>query len=163
MREHYCDGLGDCLPACPTNAITFVEREAAAYDEAFASILWKDSTKAAQAAKQAASNTANQAEAPAAPVFHGCPGSRMRSIQHKNTAPAVSDAPAMEGQLTNWPVQIKLAPLQAPYFEGANLLVAIYLWEFPSGIYPQPCLPHWLPETGCRRLHRKTDRDHQQK
>ena len=56
MREHYCDGLGDCLPACPTGAISFEEREAPAYDEA--------AVKAAQAAKQAASNTANQAEAP---------------------------------------------------------------------------------------------------
>ena len=33
LRDDYCDGLGDCLPACPTGAITFVEREAAAYDE----------------------------------------------------------------------------------------------------------------------------------
>ena len=34
LRDDYCDGLGDCLPACPTGAITFEEREAAAYDEA---------------------------------------------------------------------------------------------------------------------------------
>lgn len=33
MRDDYCDGLGDCLPACPVDAIHFVEREAAAYDE----------------------------------------------------------------------------------------------------------------------------------
>ena len=34
MRDDYCDGLGDCLPACPMDAIHFIEREAAAYDEA---------------------------------------------------------------------------------------------------------------------------------
>lgn len=32
LREDYCDGLGDCLPACPADAIHFEEREAAAYD-----------------------------------------------------------------------------------------------------------------------------------
>ena len=32
-REHFCDGLGDCLPACPMNAISFEMREAPAYDE----------------------------------------------------------------------------------------------------------------------------------
>ena len=34
MRDDYCDGLGDCLPTCPMDAIHFVEREAAAYDAA---------------------------------------------------------------------------------------------------------------------------------
>ena len=33
-REDYCDGLGDCLPACPVDAISFEMREAPAYDEA---------------------------------------------------------------------------------------------------------------------------------
>lgn len=144
MREHYCDGLGDCLPACPTGAISFEEREAPAYDEA--------AVKAAQAAKQAASNAANQAEAPAASVFHGCPGSRMRSIQHKNTAPAVSDAPAMEGQLTNWPVQIKLAPIQAPYFEGANLLVAADCTAFTYGNFHQEFIRNRVCLIGCPKL-----------
>ena len=100
MREHYCDGLGDCLPACPTGAITFEEREAPAYDEA--------AMKAAQAAK-----------APRA--SGGCPGSRIRDLSSRTpAAPAGDEVP---GQLTNWPIQLKLAPVNAPYFDGCELLL----------------------------------------
>ena len=101
MREHYCDGLGDCLPACPTGAITFEEREAPAYDEA--------AVKAAQAAKKQAHT--------------GCPGTAIRQLMHKKPAPPAPGGET-ESQLTNWPVQIKLAPLSAPYFAGADLLIA---------------------------------------
>ena len=103
LREDYCDGLGDCLPACPTGAITFVEREAAAYDEA--------AVKANQAAK-------------AAPVHSGCPGAQAR--QMRRTAEAAPAAPSASepSQLGQWPCQIKLAPVNAPWFDGAKLLVA---------------------------------------
>lgn len=77
LREDYCDGLGDCLPACPTGAITFVQREAAAYDEAAV----KEHLKNREAASVKPAVSANHA----APVFSGCPGSRMRSMQRKNT------------------------------------------------------------------------------
>lgn len=122
LREDYCDGLGDCLPACPTGAITFVEREAAAYDEAAVKEHLKN-RKAEASVHTAASVNAVSPANNAAPVFGGCPGSRMRSMQRKNnqTASAGSDAssnaasntvPASyvpESQLTQWPVQIKLA------------------------------------------------------
>lgn len=67
VREHYCDGLGDCLPACPVDAIHFEHREAPAYDEA--------AVLAAKAAKQAEVSKTS-------PVFHGCPGTRSRVISH---------------------------------------------------------------------------------
>lgn len=102
MRDDYCDGLGDCLPACPTNAISFVEREAAAYDE-----------KAVEENKKRLGK----------PVFHGCPGSMMKTFAKK---PAPVDTPSAKtpSQLMQWPVQIKLVPVNAPYFDGADLLVA---------------------------------------
>lgn len=103
LRDDYCDGLGDCLPACPTGAITFVEREAAAYDE--------------QAVKE---NQRNKQQAQG-----GCPGQRMR--QFSRPAPA-AHSPSLPGervsQLAQWPCQIKLAPVNAPYFDGAKLLIA---------------------------------------
>ena len=96
-REHYCDGLGDCLPGCPTGAITFVEREAPAYDEA--------AVKKAKEEKAAARQ--------------GCPGSRTR--ERIPQAPTQGSCPS---QLRQWPVQIKLVPVQAPWLEGADLLIA---------------------------------------
>ena len=101
MRDDYCDGLGDCLPGCPTGAISFVEREAAAYDEA-----------AVLAAK------AKKAE----PLPCGCPGTQAKAIHHTKE-PATACAP-QESQLSQWPVQIKLVPVSAPWFDGAKLLVA---------------------------------------
>ena len=97
-REDYCDGLGDCLPACPADAIHFEEREAPAYDES--------AVLAAKAAKH--------------PHPVGCPGSMARTL----TPRPIEDAPVLPSQLSNWPVQIKLAPPRAPYFDGADLLVA---------------------------------------
>lgn len=91
-REHFCDGLGDCLPACPAGAITFEEREAPAYDEA-----------AVQQAKQDAERKKLKQET--------------GRSKWKNPEQAAA-------QVRNWPVQIKLAPLQAPYFQGARLLIA---------------------------------------
>ena len=102
LRDDYCDGLGNCLPACPVNAITFVEREAAAYDEA--------AVLAHQAAKR---NTH---------PMGGCPGSRSMTISHEDApSPAAASAPS---RLSQWPVQIKLVPVNAPYFDGARLLIA---------------------------------------
>ncbi len=105
-REHYCDGLGDCLPDCPTGAITFEEREAPAYDEF-----------AVQQAKM-------KKQGIGAPA--GCPGS-MAKVLNRAPAPAPQSVPGVaepQSQLRQWPVQIKLVPVNAPYFEGANILVA---------------------------------------
>ena len=101
LREDYCDGLGDCLPACPTGAITFEEREAPAYDEA-AVLRAKEEKKES--------------------LPCGCPGSMARAIQRQEACSA--PAAPVHSQLGNWPVQIKLAPVNAPYFSGAHLLVA---------------------------------------
>ena len=107
MREDFCDGFGDCLPGCPTGAITFEEREAPAYD--------------AEAVKAAQQKKAEQG----APAQHpGCPGSAMRQM-NTNAGP---EAPAAVGKplsrLGQWPCQIKLVPVRAPFFDGAKLLIA---------------------------------------
>ena len=120
MRDDYCDGLGDCLPTCPTGAITFVEREAAAFDE--------KAVAAAQLMKKAASL---KGSAPitrsgcsgSAPLQMGCPGSQADTLhQGTDTAAPMRSAPA--SRLMQWPVQIKLLPVQAPFYQGARLLIA---------------------------------------
>ena len=115
VREHFCDGFGDCLPGCPTGAITFEEREAPAYDEA--------AVKQAQQLKQKEKMQREGMQIP----HGGCPGSRMRQMHRKEDAAVTENSyvnDAIKSQLCNWPVQIKLAPLQAPYFDGAKLLIA---------------------------------------
>ena len=107
LRDDYCDGLGDCLPTCPTGAISFVEREAAAYDEK--AVQEHMQKKNAQTTASADSHT-------------GCPGSRMQQFKRQETA---SPIPAqVNSQLGQWPCQIKLVPVSAPYFNGAKLLIA---------------------------------------
>ena len=108
MRDDFCDGLGDCLPTCPTGAITFEEREAADYNEA-----------AVLASK--AKHTAHHG---------GCPGSRLQRITHSSDSK--TDVRA-ESRLSQWPVQIKLVPVNAPYFDSADLLIAADCTAFAYG------------------------------
>ena len=127
-REDYCDGLGDCLPACPTGAITFEEREAPAYNEA-----------AVLASKQ------NKQPLPC-----GCPGTASRSIS-RDTCQA---KPAAVGasQLRQWPVQIKLVPVNAPYFDGANLLVAADCTAYAYGDFHNEFIRNHITLIGCPKL-----------
>ncbi len=130
LRDDYCDGLGDCLPTCPTGAITFVEREAAAYDEA-----------AVQARKKELEQ----------PLACGCPGSQSRTIcreeQERHAAPS-----AVASQLRQWPVQIKLAPVHAPYFQGAKLLVAADCGAYAYGNFHNEFMGGKVTLIGCPKL-----------
>ena len=126
IRDDYCDGLGDCLPTCPTGAITFVEREAAPYDEA--------AVKANMAAK-------------AAPC--ACPGSQSRTITPH--ADAAAPAPCAS-QLRQWPVQIKLAPVNAPWFQGAHLLVAADCTAYAYADFHNRFMRRHVTLIGCPKL-----------
>ncbi len=131
MRDDYCDGLGDCLPTCPTGAITFVEREAAAYDEA-----------AVLAAKKA--------HKPAG-CAGGCPGSAAKAINAKPAGENTAYVP-MESQLRQWPVQIKLAPVNAPWFDGAKLLVAADCTAYAYANFHQDFIKDHVTLVGCPKL-----------
>ena len=131
-REDYCDGLGDCLPACPTGAIAFEEREAPAYDHA--------AVLAAQAAK------AEEKE----PLPCGCPGTQSKKLERNNAAAVRSET--VESELTQWPVQIKLVPLNAPYFENANLLIAADCTAFAYGDFHRKFIKNRVTLIGCPKL-----------
>jgi len=128
LRDDYCDGLGDCLPACPTGAIRFVEREAAAYDAA-----------AVEAKKEKKSCPGG-----------GCPGAAARAIAREATA-APTPAPAVS-QLRQWPVQIKLVPPQAPWFNGARLLVAADCTAYAYANFHQDFIRDHITLVGCPKL-----------
>ena len=127
LRDDYCDGLGDCLPTCPTGAITFVEREAAAYDEA--------AVLAAKAQKGCSTG--------------GCPGSQARVLSYKNT-PTPESKP--ESQLRQWPVQIKLAPINAPWFDGADLLIAADCTAYAYANFHEDFIRNRITLVGCPKL-----------
>lgn len=134
LRDDYCDGLGDCLPVCPTGAITFVEREAAAYDEA-----------AVQA------NMAKKGKTPCA-----CPGSQSKllEVQGKMAAKREEEATpvAVPSRLRQWPVQIKLAPIKAPYFDGAKLLIAADCTAYAYGNFHEEFIKGKITLVGCPKL-----------
>ena len=144
LREDYCDGLGDCLPACPTGAITFEMREAPAYDEA--------AVKAAQAAKASEASGPDIDAIIRQTLGGGCPGSQSKSLRRDPVASAPATAAACPSQLSNWPVQIKLAPVNAPYFNGANLLIAADCCAYAYGNFHQEFIKNRVTLIGCPKL-----------
>lgn len=147
LRDDYCDGLGDCLPACPTGAITFEEREAAAYDEA--AVMANKKKK-----EEASGHFAKKAESPAP---HGCPGQRIAQFNRQSTVSGTSDdanssSAAITSQLSQWPVQIKLAPVTAPYFDGAKLLIAADCTAYAYANFHQDFIKGKITLIGCPKL-----------
>ena len=135
MRDDYCDGLGDCLPACPTGAITFVEREAAAYDE--------------QAVME---NKQRKIREQGMTLPGGCPGSQSRNIP-REAAPAVETPQAQQvSRLSQWPVQIKLVPVNAPYFDGARLLIAADCTAYAYAAFHERFIKGHITLVGCPKL-----------
>ena len=134
MRDDYCDGLGDCLPACPTGAISFVEREGAPYDKAAA--------EANVAAKRAA-----EGKLPC-----GCPGTYSRELKREAAEVSAPRVSAVASRLSQWPVQIKLAPVRAPYFDGAKLLVAADCTAFARADFHERFIKGRVTLVGCPKL-----------
>ncbi len=138
MRDDYCDGLGDCLPGCPTGAITFVEREAAAYDEA--AVLENKRRKMQEKMKK---------EGMKLPC--GCPGSQSKRIEHAQCSEQTPLAEAVS-RLSQWPVQIKLVPVSAPYFDGAKLLIAADCTAYAYAAFHERFIKGHITLVGCPKL-----------
>ena len=163
LRDDYCDGLGDCLPSCPTGAITFVEREAAAYDEAAVlENMKKKETEQNSGGKKAGGCPGTQAKTIVRedvagddglePLACGCPGSSSQAIVRETAAekPLVTAVP--ESQLRQWPVQIKLAPVNAPYFNGAHLLIAADCTAYAYADFHNRFIKNKITLIGCPKL-----------
>ncbi len=129
-REDYCDGLGDCLPACPTGAISFEEREAPAYNE--------------EAVLKAKTEKSKKS------LPCGCPGTNAKAI--KRETPGFAKTANIQSQLSQWPCQIKLVPVNAPYFENANLLIAADCTAFAYGNFHQDFIRNHITLIGCPKL-----------
>lgn len=148
LRDDYCDALGDCLPSCPTGAITFTEREAAEYD--------KEAVALSKMQK-----TMQQAKAAGFPngVPFTCPGSRSRMIE-RTAETAAAPVPAAQtsassdtvSELTSWPVQIKLAPVNASYFNHARLLIAADCTAYSRADFHSRFMKGRVTLIGCPKL-----------
>ena len=135
MRDDYCDGLGDCLPACPTGAITFVEREAAAYDE-----------------KAVMENKQRKMQREGMPLPCGCPGSQSRNIRRAEESDTEPPRTEWVSRLSQWPVQIKLVPVTAPYFDGARLLIAADCTAYAYAAFHERFIKGHITLVGCPKL-----------
>ena len=133
IRDDYCDGLGDCLPVCPTNAISFEMREALEYNE-----------EAVNENKKIANNS----------MPCGCPGTNIKTFNRKLTLnkPTVNNNNNIESKLNQWPVQIKLVPINAPYFDNANLLIAADCSAYAYGNFHNDFMRNHITLIGCPKL-----------
>lgn len=131
MRDDYCDGLGDCLPSCPAGAISFVEREAEAYDH--------EAVQENMRKKQALRQT------------EACPGSRVVQLKPRTAAKPVHAGEA-ESCLSQWPVQLKLAPTKAPYYDGCRLLIAADCTAYSYAAFHERFMLGHVTLIGCTKL-----------
>lgn len=128
IRDDYCDGLGDCLPVCPTGAISITVREAEAYDE-----------QAVQAKKQGSPCS--------------CPGTQPKVFSHTdNEVNRIVSCQESPSRLSQWPVQIKLAPVNAPYFNGAKLLIAADCTAYSYASFHESFIKGHITLIGCPKL-----------
>ena len=135
MRDDYCDGLGDCLPACPTGAIAFVEREAAAYDE-----------------KAVLENRQRKMRKEGMTLPCGCPGTQSKTIRRAEREGAEISSVKPVSRLSQWPVQIKLVPVNAPYFDGAKLLIAADCTAYACAAFHEEFIRGRITLVGCPKL-----------
>ena len=135
MRDDYCDGLGDCLPACPTGAIAFVEREAAAYDE-----------------KAVLENRQRKMRKEGMTLPCGCPGTQSKTIRRAEREGAEISSVKPVSRLSQWPVQIKLVPVNAPYFDGAKLLIAADCTAYACAAFHEEFIRGRITLVGCPTL-----------
>ena len=171
LKEDYCDGLGNCLPACPTGAITIEQREAADFDEEAV----KNRQNMLEEIKERLKNKR------VTPTAGGCPGAASRMLHPRHTATANSVAGSVPGssmaadsagsvaggpgsaagnggwnmdggELSQWPIQIKLVPLTAPYFQGADLLIAADCTAFAYANFHQKFIRGRITLIGCPKL-----------
>ncbi|MCI6275620.1 MAG: 4Fe-4S binding protein [Clostridium sp.] len=143
LRDDYCDGLGNCLPVCPTGALLFENREADAFDE------------------EAVENNMKKAKAAEKEKLPcGCPGSQSKVLKKQTLTigggnlNSVNKAVSNNGvsELMQWPVQIKLVPVNAPYFDNCNLLIAADCTAYAYGDFHNKFMKNKVTIIGCPKL-----------
>ena len=147
VKEQYCDGLGACLGECPQDAITIEEREAEAFDEHAVETHLADLEKEDGKAVQESDDEK--------PKFSGCPGTALRSFKAAtglDDSANAEDGTSTPSALSNWPVQLKLVPVTAPYLRNARLVVAADCVPFAYADFHKRFLRGKVLLIGCPKL-----------
>ncbi len=138
LRDDYCDGLGACLPVCPTGAITFETRQAAMFD--------------AEAVKARTADEKGEEPAPC-PSGSVCPGHQPVKLRtDRVSGDAASVFQTMGSELMNFPVQIRLAAANAPFFKEARLLIAADCAAYAHGDFHRRFMKDRVTLIGCPKL-----------
>jgi Pyruvate/2-oxoacid:ferredoxin oxidoreductase delta subunit len=130
VSEIYCDGLGACIGHCPEDAITIEQRQAKEFDE--------ESTKA------------HLAQEPKKQSDFVCPGMVVQQLEVKR--PTTDSTTQVPSQLSQWPVQLKLVPPTAPYFNNSDLLLVADCVPFAMGDFHNRFLKDKTIAVGCPKL-----------
>ncbi len=143
LRDDFCDGFGDCLPACPAGAISIEERESAEYNP--------------QAVEKRKQILMQQHSESSIPHQHsgGCPGSAMHTFNRSQSLVSENEPSAktsVQSELMQWPVQIKLLPVQAPFYENANLLIAADCTAYAYAAFHRDFIKNHITLVGCPKL-----------
>jgi len=141
LSDIYCDGLGDCLPQCPVDAIEIIEREAEEFDK-----------ELVERRMQERKQKEDKKEMPC-----GCPGHHAKLINHKAPLSVKSvqkkeENVQISSQLRQWPVQIKLVSPMAPYFDGADILIAADCTAYAYANIHQDFMKGKVTIIGCPKL-----------
>lgn len=159
LRDDYCDGLGNCLPVCPTGAISFEMRQALPFDEeavkaALQNKTQENDTQKEEPSKSACETGCSGSCAPASTIFTGCPGSAARAMKpaSKDSIQDMSPERLVQSELAQWPVQLALVPLNAPYFNNANLLIAADCSAFSHADFHRRFMKNRITLIGCPKL-----------
>jgi Fe-S-cluster-containing hydrogenase component 2 len=148
VSEVYCDGLGACLGECPQGALTIETREADAFDETAVEKHLKSShPKKVELSPQPESDTSG--------CSFSCPGSAAQVLQRQGGAPSsegAEEAGSIQAQLGQWPVQLHLVPVNAPYFQDADLLIAADCVPFAYADFHRKFLKGRALVVGCPKL-----------
>ncbi|MGF6907662.1 ATP-binding protein [Fusobacterium sp. PH5-44] len=136
LRDDYCDGLGDCLPVCPTGAIKFVEREA---DEFNKEAVMENMKKKMESTHEGT-------------LACGCSGTTSKEFQRDEEEHIVSSSEGFKSKLKQWPVQIQLVPVNAPYFQNKSLLIAADCTAYAYGNFHNEFMKGKITLVGCPKL-----------
>jgi Pyruvate/2-oxoacid:ferredoxin oxidoreductase delta subunit len=137
LSEKFCDGLGACLGHCPQDAITVIEREAEDFDEK---------------AVEVHLHKKEMVTPEPVPLFVGCPSSRAMHFAVPETGKEKEPAIQSTSMLSQWPVQLKLVPVNAPYFQNADLLVAADCVPFAYPDFHRDFIKGRVVVVGCPKL-----------